>query len=180
MTMSGVRRALLRVAATAALAVALLPLSGNVASACLCMQFSPNDAARNAAMVFTGKARGRIAPERVGFEERVEFDVETVYKGDVPSRWAVSVEASSCGYVFSDGDRYTVFATAEARTNLCMGNVKGTIDPATYGVEPIMVYPSSQLIDLGRTADRAALAAILIVFGLGAVAAMRLRRSRSA
>ena len=75
----------------------------------------------------------------------------------------MTVDATSCGYVFSDGERYTVFATAEARTNLCMGNVQGTIDPATYGVVPITIYPSSQLIDLGRMADRLALVALLLV-----------------
>ena len=81
--------------------------------------------------------------------------------------------------MFSDGERYTVFATAEARTNLCMGNVQGTIDPATYGVEPMTVYPSGQLIDLSRTADRIALGALLLV-GLGALTLVGIRRSRNA
>jgi len=168
-----------RLALVAVFVIALLPLGANTAWACLCDQLAPRDAVRNAAAVFTGVARGRITPERVGFGERVEFNVETVYKGGVAGRWAVTVEATSCGYVFSDGERYTVFATAEARTNLCMGNVQGTIDPATYGVVPITIYPSSQLIDLGRTADRLALAALLVV-GLGALAWVRLRRARSA
>jgi len=177
--MDRLRRALVRLGLTATLAVALLPLSSNVAWACLCDQFGPNDAVRNAASVFTGIARGRVAPERVGFGERVEFTVETVYKGDIPSRVSVSVEPSSCGYVFSDGARYTVFATAAGRTNLCMGNVRGAIDPASYGIQPITVYPS-QVIDFGRDTDRIALTAILVVVGLGAVVAIRLRRSRSA
>jgi hypothetical protein len=162
----------------AALAAVLFFLGSNVALACLCDQFSPTDAARNAATVFTGVARGRVTPERVGFGERVEFNVETVYKGGVPSRWAVTVEATSCGYVFSDGERYTVFVTAEGTTSLCMGNVQGTIDPTTYGVEPVTVYPGSQLIDLSRTADRIALGALLLL-GLGAMAWVRLR-ARSA
>lgn len=170
------RSALVRLVAAAMLAVALLPLSANTAWACLCDPVAPREAVRNAAAVFTGVARGRITPERLGFGERVEFTVETVYKGGVPSRWSVTIEATSCGYVFSDGERYTVFATAEARTNLCMGNVQGTIDPASYGVEPITVYPSGQLIDLGRTTDRVALAALLLV-GLGALVVLRLRRS---
>ena len=173
----GLRRVVVRLALVAVFVLALLPLSANTAWACLCDQLVPRDAVRNAAAVFTGVARGRITPERLGFGERVEFTVETVYKGGVPGRWAVIVDASSCGYVFTDGERYTVFATAEARTNLCMGNVQGTIDPATYGVEAITVYPSSQLIDLGRTADRIALGALLLV-GLGALMAVRIRRSR--
>lgn len=177
--LSSFRRSLLRLAMATTLALALLPLSPNIAWACVCDQPAPHEAVRNAAAVFTGVARGRIAPERVGFGERVEFTVETVYKGEVPSRWSVSIEATSCGYVFSDGERYTVFATAAARTNLCMGNVQGAIDPASYGVQPITVYPS-QLIDFSRDSDRLALTAFLVVLGLGAVVAIRLRRSRSA
>ena len=165
----------------AALAAALFFLGSNVALACLCDQFSPTAAARNAATVFTGVARGRVTPERVGFGERVEFNVETVYKGAIPSRSSVTVDATDCGYVFSDGERYTVFVTADGRTNLCMGNVRGAIDPATYGVEAVTTYPS-QPIDLDRAIDRLALAAIVAI-ALGTVLAIvtvRLRRSRSA
>jgi hypothetical protein len=166
--------AVVRLALVAVFVLALLPLGANTAWACICDQLVPREAVANAAAVFTGVARGRVTPERLGFGERVEFNVETVYKGGVPSRWSVNVEATSCGYVFSDGERYTVFATAEARTNLCMGNVQGTIDPTTYGVEPITVYPGSQLLDLSRTADRIALVALLLL-GLGAMAWVRLR-----
>lgn len=168
-----------RLALVAVFVLALLPVGANTAWACSCAQLVPREAVRNAAAVFTGVARGRIAPERLGFGERVEFAVETVYKGGVSDRWAVTVDATSCGYVFSDGERYTVFATVDARTNLCMGNVHGTIDPATYGVVPIAIYPSSQLIDLGRTADRLALTAVLLV-GLGTLFAVRIRHSRNA
>jgi hypothetical protein len=161
----------------AALAAAVFFLGSNVALACLCDQFSPTDAARNAATVFTGVARGRITPERVGFGERVEFNVETVYKGAIPSRSSVTVDATDCGYVFTDGERYTVFVTAEGRTNLCMGNVRGAIDPATYGVQVITTYPA-QPLDLDQN-GRLALAAIVVV-ALGAIAVLRLRRSSSA
>lgn len=178
-TLPGLRTVAGRLALIAIFVLALLPLGANTAWACICDRLVPREAVANAAAVFTGVARGRITPERLGFGERVEFNVETVYKGGVPNRWAVTVEATSCGYVFTDGERYTVFATAEARTNLCMGNVQGTIDPTTYGVEPITVYPGNQLIDLGRTADRIALGTLLLV-GLGALAWVRLRRARSA
>ena len=168
-----------RVTLVGVLALAFLPLSGNTAWACVCDQPVPREAARNAAAVFTGVARGRVTPERLGFGERVEFTVETVYKGGTASRSAVTVDATSCGYVFTDGERYTVFATADARTNMCMGNVQGTIDPATYGVEPIIVYPGP-LIDLGRTTDRVALAALFLVMGLATAVWVGVRRSRSA
>jgi hypothetical protein len=177
-TLPGLGTVVVRLALVGRFVLALVPLGANTAWACVCDQLVPRETVRNAAAVFTGVARGRIAPERIGFGERVEFNVETVYKGGVPSRWSVTVDATSCGYVFTDGERYTVFATVEARTNLCMGNVQGTIDPATYGVEPITVYPSSQLFDLGRTIDRVVLAALLLV-GLGALVAVRRRRSTS-
>jgi hypothetical protein len=167
-----------RVALVVVMTLAILPLSANTAWACVCDQPVPREAARNSAMVFTGVARGHVAPERPGFGERVEFTVETVYKGGTSGRSAVTVDATSCGYVFIDGERYTVFATADARTNMCMGNVKGTIDPATYGVEPIFVQPS-QPVDLGRTTDRLALAAVLLI-GAVIVSLLRVRRSRSA
>jgi hypothetical protein len=171
------RDSLLRVVAVALLAVTLLPLSGNVAWACICDQFSPTAAVGNAATVFTGVVRGRVTPSAgVRSVERIEFNVETVYKGDAQSRWSASVNATDCGYVFSDGERYTVFVTAEGETNLCMGNVRGAIDPATYGVQAITTYPAPPL----DNPNTGRLALAVVVVALGAVAAIRMRRSRSA
>jgi hypothetical protein len=178
MAITEVRNALLRGAAIALLAVTLLPLSGNVAWACLCDQFGGTAAVRNAAAVFTGVVRGRVAsPAGVRSEDRIEFNVETVYKGDVPSRSSVSVNYTDCSYVFSDGERYTVFATPDGQTNMCMGNVRGAIDPATYDVRAITTYPAQSLG--GPNTGVLALAAIVVV-ALGAVAAIRVRRARSA
>ena len=173
-----VHNAVLRLAAVALLAVTLLPLSGNVAWACLCDQFSGTAAVSNAAAVFTGVVRGRIAsPAGVRSEDRIEFNVETVYKGDARSRSSVSVNFTDCGYVFSDGERYTVFVTPDGQTNMCMGNVRGAIDPATYGVQATVTYAVQPLDDPNTV--RLALAGIVVV-ALGAVAAIRVRRSRSA
>ena len=178
MAISAPRSALLRVVAATVLAVTLLPLSGNVVWACVCDQFSPTAAVANAATVFTGVVRGRVAPPaNVRTEERVEFNVETVYKGDVPSRASLGVNATDCGYVFSDGERYTVFATAQASTNLCMGNVRGTIDPDTYGVEARTSYAARPRDDTNAVfLELAAIVAVALV----AVLAIQMRRSRSA
>jgi hypothetical protein len=153
-------------------------VTANRAWACSCEQPTPNESVQRADAVFTGIASGRVAPERPGFEERVEFAVETVYKGAVPSRSSVSIEATTCGYVFSDGVRYTVFAL-DAQTNLCMGNVQGAIDAAVYGVRPIRVYPSGRLFDFGTDTDRVALAAVVVVAAVAIVALLR-RRSNLA
>jgi hypothetical protein len=176
-----VRNALLRVAAAALLAVTLLPLSGNVAWACICNQFTPVAAAGNAATMFTGVVRGSVRPPAVNgittqSEFRVDFNVETVYRGAAPSRWSVSVNDTDCGYPFSTGERYTVFVTGEDKTNQCMGNVRGAIDPVTYGVGALTTYPSQSLDD--SNSGGLALAALLMV-ALGVVAAIGLRRSRS-
>ncbi len=98
--------------------------------------------------------------------------------GDVPSRSSVSVSATDCGYVFSDGERYLVFATPDGQTNMWMGNVRGAIEPATYGVQAITTYPAQPLDD--TNSGRLALAAAMVVLALGAVAAIRMRRSRPA
>jgi hypothetical protein len=160
------------------LAVTLLPLSGNVAWACICDQFSPVAAAGHATTVFTGIVRGILMPTPVngmmntGWETRVDFNVETVYRGAAPSRWSVSTDNTSCGYAFSYGERYTVFVTGQDKTNTCMGNVRGAIDPVTYGVRALTVYPAQSLDD--PKTDLLPLAVIVIV-ALGAVAAIRMR-----
>jgi hypothetical protein len=174
-----VRNALLRVAAAALLAVTLLPLSGNVAWACICDQFTPVAAAAHAATVFTGVVRGSVEPTPVngmmstGWETRIDFNV---YRGAAPSRWSVRTDNTSCGYEFSYGERYTVFVTGEDKTNTCMGNVRGAIDPATYGVRAITTYPAQSLDD--PNTGLIALAALVVV-ALGAVAAIRMRRLRT-
>jgi hypothetical protein len=177
-----VRSGLLRAAAAALLAVTLLPLSGNVAWACTCTQFTPVAAAGNATTVFTGTVRGSVRPPPVKgittrSEVRVDFNVETVYKGDAPSRWSVNVNDTDCGYPFTGGERYTVFVTGQDKTNQCMGNVRGAIDPATYGVRALTVYPAQPLD--GPNTGLLALAGIVVV-ALGAGAVVRMRRSRSA
>ena len=183
MAVSGVRNALLRVAAAALLAVTLLPLSGNVAWACICDQFTPIAAAAHAATVFTGIVRGSVEPTAVngmmntGWETRVDFNVETVYRGAAPSRWSVSTDNTDCGYAFSYGERYTVFVTGQDKTNTCMGNVRGAIEPATYGVRAITTYPAQSLDD--PNTGLLALSAIVVV-ALGVVAAIRMRRARPA
>jgi hypothetical protein len=69
----------------------------------------------------------------------VTFDVETVYKGDVPRTITVHtvVGGASCGYTFAVGRRYTVFPwSLDGRLDagLCRGNVEGTIIASDYGL----------------------------------------------
>lgn len=88
--------------------------------------------------MFTGTV-ARVDPAANG--RLVNFDVDTVYKGEVsPSIDVFAASARGCGRKFALDDRLTVFAT-DAGDGLvlaaCGGNpVKGDIDPARYGLDP--------------------------------------------
>ena len=67
------------------------------------------------------------------------FDVETVYKGDIPRTITLHTVANgaSCGYTFEKGKRYTVFPWAvngKLDAGLFRGNVEGAIVAAQYGL----------------------------------------------
>ncbi|HYR94083.1 MAG TPA: hypothetical protein VEP48_07745 [Methylomirabilota bacterium] len=130
--------------------VALLFASGqHPALACSCVPFTKPQLIENAAVIFTGVVTGGSRQFSFGIPCSVSsadpvtfsFDVETVYKGDVPKATAVTtvVGGASCGYEFVSGRRYTVFGTSaggKLETNLCRGNVEGAIDPSEYGLGP--------------------------------------------
>lgn len=134
------RRALVIVMATAAL------VGGpSTAFACTCALQSPHVHGSNATVVFTG-----VVTSVTGFPRglvcsstspvAVTFDVETVYKGDVPRSVTVHtvVSGASCGYTFEAGRRYTVFPRmndGKLDTGLCNGNVEGAIVASEYGLQ---------------------------------------------
>ena len=72
----------------------------------------------------------------------VNFDVDTVYKGDtVPSiDVTTGLGGGDCGVEFEVDQRYTVFASGpndELYAGLCGGNpVLGDIDATKYGLGP--------------------------------------------
>ena len=116
------------------------------AFACSCPMPTSNEVfAPRAAMVFTGVVT-RVSANPLGVicgssadPVSVEFDVETVYKGDVARTIAVHTVASgaSCGFTFEQGKRYTVFPWAingKLDAGLCRGNVEGTIVAREYGL----------------------------------------------
>ena len=125
-------------------AAAALVGGPSTAFACSCMPQTPHAYASNATAVFTG-----VVTSVNGFPlgltcssmspVAVTFDVETVYKGDVPRAVTVHTVSSgaSCGYTFETGKRYTVFprmADGKLDTGLCNGNVEGNIVPGDYGL----------------------------------------------
>jgi hypothetical protein len=115
------------------------------ALACSCpMPTGLDSFASRASMVFTGVVTAVSGPpfgltcssaSPVG----VTFNVETVYKGDVPRTISVHTVASgaSCGFTFEVGKRYTVFPWAldgKLDAGLCRGNVEGSIVAIEYGL----------------------------------------------
>lgn len=116
------------------------------AVACSCPPSSTTDAqAAKAAAVFTGVVT-RVSALPFGFicsssadPVSVEFEVETVYKGDVGRTIVVHTVANgaSCGFTFEHGKRYTVFPwslNGKLDAGLCRGNVEGTIVASQYGL----------------------------------------------
>ena len=115
------------------------------AFACSCPPFTTTQAeGAKAAVVFTGVVT-HVSASPFGFvcssadAVSVEFNVETVYKGDVGRTIVVQTVASgaSCGYTFEQGKRYTVFPWAidgKLDAGLCHGNVEGTIVAREYGL----------------------------------------------
>lgn len=127
------------------IAAAALVGGPSTAFACSCMRQSPHAYASNATVVFTGVVasvsgfpRGLVCSSTSPVA--VTFDVETVYKGDVPRAVTVHtvVSGASCGYTFEAGKRYTVFprmAGGKLDAGLCDGNVEGTIVANEYGFQ---------------------------------------------
>ncbi len=134
--------------AAVALLAGVFALGPQPALACSCVPMTKPQHAGFSQVVFTGVATGvtgafpfSLSCSRSSMDPVfVTFTVETVYKGDVPRETTVStvVGGASCGYEFVAGRRYTVFAAAtEGRfdTNLCRGNVEGTIAPSEYALD---------------------------------------------
>src|SRR3712207_5084302 len=88
--------------------------------ACSCAQVNALEVAE---LAFTGVATSVDRPMMPGDVE-VEFAVESVRKGAAGGRVELVTHSDSatCGYGFTEGHRYEVFA-AGGRTGLCDGNV---------------------------------------------------------
>jgi hypothetical protein len=78
-----------------------------------------------AEVAFTGVATDvdPDPPWRTGSTVTVTFEVESIEKGEPGRQVALttSSEGASCGYEFTEGHRYRVFAR-DGATNLCDGN----------------------------------------------------------
>ena len=132
----------MKLVATLALASFTLVATATPCLACSCAAFAPKEYAERADVVFTGVVRSISGAD---FDDgaygdditTVRFRVRAVYKGQVRRLANVLTNESdaACGYPFSVGKKYTVFASrgkAKLSTGLCSGTERGGIDPAKF------------------------------------------------
>ena len=97
---------------------------------CRCRPLVPDEAAQSASAVFAGRVVRIYEPGwwktiRTGSDPlEITFEVERVWKGDVPSKVTVEtrVSVASCGYDFDTGERYLVYAR-DGHVSLCSGTL---------------------------------------------------------
>jgi Tissue inhibitor of metalloproteinase len=138
------RRRLVRALAAVAVALSGVAATASPCWACSCAEDTPKGYAKRADVVFTGRVvevRGGGSDDGTYGDDnlKVRFRVKKVYKGKAKRATTVRTNESSaaCGYGFSEGKRYTVFAQKEdgkLSTNLCSGTKRGGINPDRYGL----------------------------------------------
>jgi hypothetical protein len=166
------RRAARRLLVVALLVSAVVPLGSRPAWACRCAPSTLAQRGQHADAVFTGTVT-RI--ENAPSDRVVNFDVDTVYKGEGSPSIDVHTGygGGDCGVRFVVDRRYTVFgfhANGVLNTYSCDSPVAGDVDPAKLGLGP------------GITGLHRPLSAWLIVFtvlaGIAVVAAITLTARR--
>ena len=121
------------------IATGFLILTTNSASACKCIQATPEQNLEKSSAVFSGRVVDVVKPSPAERQSprrnedpnflsgvKVTFKVSEVWKGDKKQRFVVSTSESSasCGYSFQEGEEYLVYASGEEvklQTGLCSG-----------------------------------------------------------
>jgi hypothetical protein len=146
-------RRVVSVVGLVAAGVVLAPVTP--ACACSCAQVTSEEAANNSTLVFVGVVRDINKPLQIfggssADPVTVEFDVSEVHKGQVPARLSLTtaLDGASCGYPFTEGGRYLVFASdygSGMSTSLCAGNrdLATESDPFATGTPPLPAPPAT-------------------------------------
>jgi hypothetical protein len=160
------------------------------ACACSCGSMSAEEAMARADAVFVGVVVDVVFPWQWPLASSADpviatFEVDAVYKGDVPVNVRVQTvrDSASCGYPFEEGQRYLIHADQQTdgfwTTGLCDGNQRvdaATVLPAGgYGPGPAVIYPRGPWPVLGAAVVAAGVLLVLLVF-----VRTRRRRARSA
>ncbi|MEV1005442.1 hypothetical protein [Nonomuraea sp. NPDC050202] len=140
----------LRLLALFAFVAALVTGTSTAAHACKCAQMSPRQAVEHADAVFTGTViaghGGEIRSSAPSARAVYVFRADNVYKGQAAAEFtlATSTDSASCGYAFTTGMRYLVFATSHhagtalpgvtLSSSACAGNM-----PIAPGTGPLQI-----------------------------------------
>lgn len=129
-----------RILVAVMLTIALTAMAAPPCWACSCVPMTKREQAKNADVIFTGKAK-KVAPAAQEGVLRVRFRVQKVYKGNPKAITYVFTSSSgaACGVHFKEGTRYTVFADrTDSRKWVysCSGTKRGDINPLNYGLGP--------------------------------------------
>lgn len=159
----------LRLLALLALVAALVTVTSTAAHACKCAEMTPAAAVANAKAVFTGTATAARVTESgpVGARAVYTFRADNVYKGTPAARYTVTtnVDSAACGYSFTKGTRYLVFATSGTgivpEAGLSSGSCAGNrpVAPGTGPLRPTEEGPPGQAGPAGPV-DAALVAAL--------------------
>jgi hypothetical protein len=122
------------------LVIVTLVIAPGTACACTCVSLQPAEQMKKSAAVFTGTVADirRLKGDPLGPTPPVvyTFRADQVYKGEASAEFevATNVDEAACGYRFTAGSRYLVFASAGGsglfavdpgvalHTSLCAGN----------------------------------------------------------
>jgi hypothetical protein len=169
-------RRLRRVVLAAAIAATVIPLAARPAWACSCSPSTPHERAQRADAVFTGT----VTSIRDSLRDRiVNFDVDTVYKGERSASIDVHTGfgGGDCGVSFVVDRRYTVFGfrgDGVLNTYSCDAPIQGNVAPGALGLGP-------GVAGLHRPVSvwLVAFTAVAVALAVLAVAAVARRRRRS-
>ena len=168
-------RRLRRLVVAAAIATTVIPLAARPAWACSCSPSTPRERPQRADAVFTGTVTSvRDAPR----DRVVNFDVDTVYKGERSASIDVHTGfgGGDCGVSFVVDRRYTVFGfrgDGVLNAYSCDAPIQGNVAPGALDLGPGVTglhRPLSVWL-IGFTA---------VVVGLAVVAVAAVARRRNA
>jgi hypothetical protein len=143
------------------IAASLLVLNTNPASACSCIQTTPQQSLKNSKVVFAGRVIDVVeqrdstdaasGPSLAGV--KVTFDASQVWKGKPDRQMVITTSGSSasCGYFFEKGKEYLVYANGQGtqlQTGLCSGtkplsNAQADLAVLGRGISPTPQNPSA-------------------------------------
>jgi hypothetical protein len=149
--------------------------------ACSCAVSTPEEAARQADVIFTGVAEWNRRDKTIIVS--TGFSVDQVYKGSVDQPVVRHpTEGPACGTRFQEGAVYTVFAylrSGELHTSLCSPTQEGGGDHRDFGLRPLGVGFPPPLVPPRPASNWAPIVAATILIILITALALMIARRRA-